>query len=512
MSFLIFVFFIYSLSFTKGDNVVLKPTAEGKTAIGLVMIQGAGIKPDQYTPLMKAMQQATSSKYSLWIGVPEFMGDYADPLVMGSTIDSMIDTLQKAGMLKNASVFVAGHSLGGFLLQSFVKSNPKGIAGMVLMGAYLSRGNYNTTYPVPSLTIGGELDGLSRVTRIMEGYYHQVLHSPNPKATTYSPVVVVEGLSHMQFASGEPPSLVRERDLQPEISYDNAHQKIANLSAAFIALQLSKDKDAGSYITKAINNTLALLNPLLTGFQLEGFAKFKPPCYDNPPSSKCTEGCPWTPMAQQIMGGLLPGQVANQDQFHPVYQIPVHLPKIDNNCTTYSNSCVLHTHTVTQGVYEEGDKLDTGYFPVSASELRCKLSSRQAIMQAAGMKHVDFNKTDGSSICKNINEFTYARALNLTAKKTRDRFEKLGQKLVFGEDLGPYNAGPLWIWDPLKYKSMKDPTTGREVEEIRSPMMRTPTDYIVSAAAGFHYCKLLSPARAMEWIYVDGLRAYDSLK
>lgn len=28
---------------------------------------------------------------------------------------------------------------------------------------------------------------------------------------------------------------------------------------------------------------------------------------------------------------------------------------------------------------------------------------------------------------------------------------------------------------------------------------------------GYHYCKLLSPARAMEWIYVDGLRYYDSL-
>jgi len=36
-------------------------------------------------------------------------------------------------------------------------------------------------------------------------------------------------------------------------------------------------------------------------------------------------------------------------------------------------------------------------------------------------------------------------------------------------------------------------------------MMRTPVDYPISAAAGFHYCKLLSPYKAMEWIYVDSL-------
>lgn len=34
-------------------------------------------------------------------------------------------------------------------------------------------------------------------------------------------------------------------------------------------------------------------------------------------------------------------------------------------------------------------------------------------------------------------------------------------------------------------------------------MMRTPTNYPISAAAGFHYCKLLSPFRALEWIYID---------
>ena len=58
------------------------------------------------------------------------------------------------------------------------------------------------------------------------------------------------------------------------------------------------------------------------------------------------------------MGGLLnKGKVLDEDAFHPVYQIPEHFPKIDNNCSSNVSSCVLKTHTVSQCVYEEGDKL-----------------------------------------------------------------------------------------------------------------------------------------------------------
>ena len=42
--------------------------------------------------------------------------------------------------------------------------------------------------------------------------------------------------------------------------------------------------------------------------------------------------------------------------------------------------------------------------------------------------------------------------------------------------------------------------------------MKTPEGYIVPAAAGFHYCKVLSPARAMEWIYMGGLKKYMGIK
>lgn len=80
-----------------------------------------------------------------------------------------------------------------------------------------------------------------------------------------------------------------------------------------------------------------------------------------------------------------------------------------------------------------------------------------------------------------------------------------------GSDLGPYNAGPLWIWTYMNYLEEKD-QSGRDVVTVQAPMMKTPLDYSVSAAAGFHYCKILSPARVLEWMMVDGLRKQRSIK
>ena len=50
----------------------------------------------------------------------------------------------------------------------------------------------------------------------------------------------------------------------------------------------------------------------------------------------------------------------------------------------------------------------------------------------------------------------------------------------------------------------------RWVLHVQSPAMVTDVKaHLYPDSSGFHYCKLLSPARAMEWIYVDGLRRYD---
>ena len=379
------------------------------------------------------------------------------------------------------------------------------------MGSFLARKYRNETYPVSTLTISGELDGLCRVTRIMESFYHSILRASNrSEAVTNFPVVTVTGMNHMQFASGDPPLLVKARDLRPEITEAQAHTAVAGLVNTFVTLH-SGDSQSFPVLSRAVDATEVFMRPITTAFELEGYHNFKPPCNRAPLSSECLSGSRWSSRAQEIMGGLREARVNDTDQFHPVYEInPVHLPHIHNNCPVPTPECVLQTGTVTQNVYDELDKLDTGFVPISASEMRVKMSSRQAIMEAAGHKDVNFNTSDGFSICKIINEESYSWALSNASTTTVARFQKFGEPYAMGEDEGPYNVGPIWILEPLKYK--KTSSDGNDVVDVRSPMLRTPLDFYIRVSAGFHYCKLLSPGRAVEWIYVDGLRDHYSTR
>jgi len=109
--------------------------------------------------------------------------------------------------------------------------------------------------------------------------------------------------------------------------------------------------------------------------------------------------------------------------------------------------------------------------------------------------------------CADINDASIAWAYSKLSKTAKSNYDKYGIKMVTGDDLGPYNEGPLWIWTYMKYTTAKDNST----VTVQSPMMRTPVTYFIKAAAGFHYCKVLSPFNALEWMMVDSLFAKDGI-
>ncbi len=178
--------------------------------------------------------------------------------------------------------------------------------------------------------------------------------------------------------------------------------------------------------------------------------------------------------------------------------------------------CTIETTTVTMPVYEKKDTLlDTGLYPVTADEYRTKLKSRQAIWESAGLTNVSFPDTDKNnvSICKSINEAAYEWALSHASDVARARFEKLGQPYRFVDDVysGIGITGPTWIHNALSFKTSDD----KKYVEVTAPYFATENknlgDEPYTDTVGYHYCKLLSPARAMEWIYVDGLREFGSV-
>lgn len=221
----------------------------------------------------------------------------------------------------------------------------------------------------------------------------------------------------------------------------------------------------------------------------------------------------WTAKAQEIMAGDLPegskGKVTTTDMYHRVSTInPVHLPQINNKCDSMEGECDLASYTVSEQQYAALEPADTGKSVIAATETKAKLMSRQSFQIAAGNATADFHENDEvGNRCGDINQAALDWALENAGSVAKKRYEDLGKKIVICADMGPYNAGPLWIGKMLKWEDNEDKTQ----TTVSSPMMRTPATYIISAAANFHYCKLLSPFRALEWIYIDSLFDSDRL-
>lgn len=69
--------------------------------------------------------------------------------------------------------------------------------------------------------------------------------------------------------------------------------------------------------------------------------------------------------------------------------------------------------------------------------------------------------------------------------------------------------GPLfnvfgWIFKDLEQQY--DPALNAIT--IRAPESRFSTSFPLAFSSGMHYCKLLSPLRALEWLVTDGLRQH----
>ena len=120
--------------------------------------------------------------------------------------------------------------------------------------------------------------------------------------------------------------------------------------------------------------------------------------------------------------------ILNDDNFHEVQSVnPIHLAEIDSDCTTTSKNCVMKTITVSENIYGQLDKMDTGYYAVAASEMKTKLSSRQKVQFHAGNTTADFHAMDEvGNRCADINNQSIQWAYSHLSAKAKANYDSFG--------------------------------------------------------------------------------------
>lgn len=529
-----------------GAPLLLPPVVAAGPALAVVVIQGEGIPPERYQPVAAAIQRHVPDA-RLWVAIPRFLGDSPIPREMPLAVEQARRALRRAGLPQGSPCLFVAHSVGGIASQKYLKAFPDQGIGQVLMGSFLGRWNLRglddqgrslIDYPLPTLTLAGTLDGLARISRFAIGYWLQHTNAAPASRPERFPVVTIEGACHMQFASGAPVPYVAAFDLLPTAAEAEVHEQIGALVAAFLPTcraaaaasantSASADANASSgtplispVLAEAVARSGAWLQPLIDALLMEGYNGFKPACYDTAETNSRSDPCctPYSPWIQEQANSLMAGEpeapvrfgLSALDSFHrsftynPFARPPVHVPQITDDAPPGQARQVQVT-SVTQALYGLFTALDTGFFPVAAYSLRCKFNSRQSFWSHGGVADPDFTQTDGPSRGQPINEAAFAWTLAAMGEAPRRRFAELGQPMAMQPDTLRPAVGPLWIWSYPIYRYQQQAPQGL-VYGLSCTVMKTPLDYPIRAASGFHYCQLLSPAAAMEWICIDGLR------
>ena len=510
----VFVCFVRSLQ----ENIILPSIKNTTQKYALIFFNGAYINNTQYISISKAIQNAFPM--SLTVGLPGFIESLVDPKLIDHKISTLLNEMIQSNELPNneiLNVFMAGHSLGGAALQSWTFKNQYKYKEMypefnyvaqIQVGSCITKvyRDNNTqrllNYSIPTITIGGEFDGLFRVSRLVEQYYCQLSGDYNTDSNIANyPVIYIPGMTHMQWASGTPPKHVYEYDLKPSISYDDAHTIGSQIISSYMQLQINgyqKDTTNFNIIKGYTNKTATFGEPFIKSLELESFHSFKLPCYCNnitcPSEPNCYGGNEFNTLySESVLSGKA---IDNTDSFHLIYDSKYY-PTI---------STALTTTSVSQNIYALTD--DTGFCPTASFEVRSKFISNQTIQYFNTGKILDITSTDTDN-CYAINQYALSWARNNADPQILNRYynESVSQQIRNFNDI-VYDDELQWMAELLRYQQKTD-ETGHIYMQINSP------SYITSInntnGIGYHFCKLLSPARALEWIYIDSLRLKSSL-
>ncbi|KAL5007649.1 hypothetical protein ScPMuIL_016455 [Solemya velum] len=205
-----------------------------------------------------------SSPFELWVGISTKQSRTLGEV--GEAIEEIREELRYNGA-QTKDYFLAGHGKSGLLIQTYATDRSESFKGIILYGACLSSQHPLSTYPLPVLTLSGDLDGINRITRMVDAFDEILTSTLDADVFLRSPVIVLEGLNHGSYISTELPGALKLFDIEAEVSHDNALQKIGNTTVLFImhSLQMPEEEleSIKFHLEIAYSNTFTTLLPII---------------------------------------------------------------------------------------------------------------------------------------------------------------------------------------------------------------------------------------------------------
>jgi len=400
------------------------------------------------------------------VAIPSFILDCPNPAQIDSKIKTSVSAVRAAGFANISApsdAFVAGHSLGGIFSQGVVKKG--GYAGLVLLGSYLSTVYSNSvdSFPYPVLTLAGELDGLTRITRIVREWksLQGLIKHKGQAVLDTRPVVALPGQSHSQFCSNVNVTSFGHKDLRAAVSLSAAHQAIGEAVADFFSTVLGSDKYARDRMKARADYTLQLLSPFI--------------------KAQMSDASSWCVDAQRSFAPNVTGDFAVRANVCSNFgNFDVTYPSVDAG----AKAVVAVDLTV-----RSFNPTDSSLTPVSPTNIDTKTITQAGLIQAFGQHG---HAAPDSCALANLKAVATAREL-LKGSAALSRYELEGKPFVMEED-DVYSNGVTW-----QTASLGLTTDGKHVK-VKSPRLVTGSNML---------CKLLVPSKVVEYIMVDGLPRFD---
>lgn len=131
----------------------------------------------------------------------------------------------------------------------------------------------------------------------------------------------------------------------------------------------------------------------------------------------------------------------------------------------------------------------------SSKSVDCKMVDATRVAQQLKVS------TNSSVECADINRAAIMVARKLLPAKSLKRYEAKGRGFCFLKDTQVFwNIGPLWVQSEIALNETK------ECLQVTSTSLPSPISSPIFP--GNHYCKLLSPSAALDWMMTDSHKPF----